>query len=174
MREQGEVGVPENIDIVKIMLVKDANSPYRARPILKSKQVVSIAKKFLAGEDREVFIVMNLDQSKKVNSIHVVAVGSASAAMVDAREVFKTAILSNASTIILIHNHPSGDPNPSNEDSELTCKLFGWGDFLGIKVLDHVIVGDDTYSNCVVFEGKDGKKQILWTTGNFEDNEGAN
>jgi DNA repair protein RadC len=171
MKKSSSIKIPENIDIVKVMLIKDMNSPYRARPIGKSQQVASIAKNFLAGEDREVFIAINLDRSHKVNSIHVVSVGSGSAAVVEPKEVFKTAILSNASSVILAHNHPSGNSEPSDLDKQMTCKLFGWGDFLEIKVLDHIIIGDDKYSSCDKFEGKDGKKQILWTTQNFEDNQ---
>lgn len=172
-KKSSSIEIPESIDIVKVMLVRDANSPYRTRSIQNSKQLVSIAKNFLADQDREVFIVFNLDESLKINSIHVVAVGSTSANIIHPREVFKTAILSNASRIILAHNHPSGNPTPSGNDEEITCELFGIGDFLRIKVLDHIIIGDSEYSCCEVFEEKDGKKKIYWKTKSFEDDVGV-
>jgi DNA repair protein RadC len=75
--------------------------------------------------------------------MHIVSVGTLSGAFVHPREVFKAAILGNAAAIILFHNHPSGDPDPSREDRELTLRLIQAGRILGIDVLDHVILGDE-------------------------------
>jgi DNA repair protein RadC len=75
----------------------------------------------------------------------VVAIGSLTAALVHAREVFKPAVLANAAAVILAHNHPSGDPEPSREDRELTERLVKAGRLLGITVLDHVIVGEERF-----------------------------
>ena len=154
----------ENVDIVRVLLVKDSDSNYRKLPVKRSDDAVSAANKFLAGEDREVFIVINLDRSLKINSIHVVAIGSMAAAIIHPREVFKTAILSNTSSIVLAHNHPSGNPAPSDEDKRITEQLFECGDLLGIKVEDHIIIGDDEYSHCerIAWNGKKGK--IAWLT----------
>jgi DNA repair protein RadC len=74
-----------------------------------------------------------------------VAIGSLSAAVVHPREVFKPAILANAAAVIVAHNHPSGDPEPSQEDKLLTRKLVLAGEALGIQVLDHVILGYERY-----------------------------
>jgi DNA repair protein RadC len=71
-----------------------------------------------------------------------VSVGDLSSALVHPREVFKPAILSNAASVILAHNHPSGDPQPSPEDCAVTRRLQEAGQILGIEVLDHVIIGD--------------------------------
>lgn len=158
----------EGIYIVKVLLVKDSGSLYRKQPIKRPQSAASVAKKFLAGEDREVFITLNLDQSLKINSIHVVSVGSPGAAIVEPREVFKTAILSNARSIVLAHNHPSGNPDPSDEDKRITCRLFQCGDELGIKVEDHIIIGDGEYSHCERFTGN-GKEEILWEKDKFKD-----
>ncbi len=170
---QSEISSPkekklENLDIVKVMLVRDSDSHYREQPMIKPKDAVSVAKKFLAGEDREVFIIINLDHSLRVNSIHVVSIGSADMTLVHPREVFKAAILSNASRVILAHNHPSGNPEPSDDDNQITCRLFQCGDLLGIEVLDHIIIGDGRYSHCMKISGKDKKKKIVWLKDKIE------
>ena len=81
----------------------------------------------------------------------VVSVGTLNSSLVYPREVFKTAVKESSNTVILVHNHPSGDPTPSDEDEVITEKLIRAGDLLGIKVLDHVIVRRDGHYS---FEGK--------------------
>jgi len=77
---------------------------------------------------------------------HLVSLGTVSSALVHPREVFRALILSSASTTILAHNHPSGDPTPSSEDVRITRQLVSAGEIMGIKVLDHVIIGDAALS----------------------------
>lgn len=164
----------KSIDIVKVMLIKDANSPFRIKGLKRPDDAASVARKFLANEDREMFIVINLDSSKKINSIHVVAVGTVNAAIIHPREVFKAAILSNASDIILAHNHPSGNPEPSGEDTQITSMLIESGRLLGIKVLDHIIVGDGKYSSLSKSGQENDKKETFWITNNsFKDDQVA-
>lgn len=91
--------------------------------------------------DREHFICLYLNRKGHVNAANVVSVGGLSSSIVHAREVFKVAIISSAASVVLVHNHPSGDPAPSREDIEITGKLVEAGSLLGIEVLDHVIVG---------------------------------
>ncbi|CFX15876.1 RadC-like JAB domain [Syntrophomonas zehnderi OL-4] len=91
--------------------------------------------------DREHFICLYLDRKGHVNAANVVSVGGLSSSIVHAREVFKVAILGSAASVILVHNHPSGDPTPSREDIDITRRMKEAGDLLGIEVLDHVIVG---------------------------------
>ena len=76
--------------------------------------------------------------------MNIVSMGTINASLVTGREVFKSAILSNASYVILLHNHPSGDPQPSSHDFLVTSKLCAGGNILGIDVLDHIIVGGRT------------------------------
>lgn len=97
--------------------------------------------------DRERFSVVLLDGKNRVLGIHIVSVGSLTAALVHPREVFKAAILANAASVILVHNHPSGDPEPSAEDRALTARLRQAGELLGITVLDHVVIGDGSYTS---------------------------
>ena len=78
-----------------------------------------------------------------------VSIGSLNQAIVHSREVFKTACLSNAAAVLLVHNHPTGDPTPSQEDIAITRRLKESGEILGIKVLDHIIVGDDEFLSFV-------------------------
>ena len=98
-------------------------------------------KEKIEGLDREQFIIACLNTKNEPTGISVVAVGSLNKAIVHPREVFKTAILSNAASIIAFHNHPSGDP-PSQQDIQLTNRLYEAGELLGIKLLDHPIIGD--------------------------------
>ena len=91
--------------------------------------------------DREHFKVLLLNTKNAVMKIETVSVGSLNASVVHPRECFKTAIAASANAVIFAHNHPSGDPAPSQEDRDLTRRLVEAGDILGIQVLDHVILG---------------------------------
>lgn len=91
--------------------------------------------------DREHFIALYLNSRSSVIAIEVVSVGTVSASLVHPREVFKGAILFNAATVIVAHNHPSGDPEPSAEDRECTRRLRQAGELLGIPLIDHIVMG---------------------------------
>ena len=94
----------------------------------------------IASSDREVFVVLHLDTRNRVVAHETTSIGSQNASLVHPREVFKAAILKGATSIILAHNHPSGDPAPSKEDIDLTHRLVEAGGLMGIQVLDHIIV----------------------------------
>ena len=94
----------------------------------------------IASADREVFVVLHLDTRNRVVAHETTSIGSQNASLVHPREVFKAAILKGATSIILAHNHPSGDPAPSKEDIDLTHRLAEAGGLMGIQVLDHVVV----------------------------------
>ena len=96
-------------------------------------------------EAKEHFLSLHLDNKNRLLCLDRVSVGSLSASIVHPREVFKSALLSSAAAIILVHNHPSGDTDPSREDLEITKRLKEAGELLGIRVMDHIIVGDDAY-----------------------------
>ncbi len=97
--------------------------------------------------DREQFIIACLNTKNEPTNISVVSVGTLNKAIVHPREVFKTAILSNASSIMAFHNHPSGDTTPSDQDIQLTHRLVEAGELLGIKLLDHLIIGDGSFTS---------------------------
>jgi DNA repair protein RadC len=96
-------------------------------------------------EPVEVFRVLNLDSKNKLLNFQDVSRGSLSTSVVHPREVFWSAVHERAACVICLHNHPSGDPAPSREDRECTARLFNAGRILGIRVLDHVIVGENDY-----------------------------
>ncbi len=97
--------------------------------------------------DREQIRVVTLDIRNGVIGIEIVAIGTLNSCMGHPREIFKNAIVKSAASIIIVHNHPSGDPSPSPEDFALTKRLIEVGKFLGIEVLDHVVIGDGCYSS---------------------------
>lgn len=94
---------------------------------------------------KEHFVVFYLDSRNKENERAIISVGTLNASLVHPREVFELAIQHSARGIILSHNHPSGDPTPSQEDLDMTRTLISAGDILGITVLDHVIVTKDAW-----------------------------
>ena len=97
---------------------------------------------FMMKETKEMFITLHLDGKNRIICMDIVSIGSLNQSIVHPREVFKTALLSNAAAVLLIHQHPTGDPSPSSEDIAITRRLKEAGDLLGIKVLDHIIIGD--------------------------------
>jgi len=94
----------------------------------------------------EYFKILILDTKNNVRSIENISIGSLSSSIVHPREVFKICVKKCASSIILLHNHPSGEPEPSHEDILLTNRLDEAGKILGVKVLDHIIIGDSYFS----------------------------
>lgn len=105
----------------------------------------------LENAERESFYALHLDVRHRIVDIDKVAVGSQSGVEVHPREVFKSALLSGASSLIFVHNHPSGDNQPSRQDEDLTRRLKSIGELVGISVLDHIIVGHDPsggYPSC--------------------------
>lgn len=133
----------------KLMVVKDAGRPEMPKyKVQSSKDIQDIMVKmsnYMSFLDREEFIIIGLDGKNKTMFYHSVSVGCLTSSIVHPREVFKMAIVSNAAALILTHNHPSGDPTPSSEDIEITKRLVEGGNILGIKILDHVIIGENTY-----------------------------
>lgn len=101
---------------------------------------------FLRIEAKEYFFAIHLDGKNRICCVDEVSVGSLNQSIVHPREVFKTALLSSAAAIILLHNHPTGDPTPSREDIEITRRLREVGDIIGIRILDHIIIGDSHVS----------------------------
>ena len=102
--------------------------------------VIRLVGRKLRKESREHFLVLLLNARHEVTGRETVSVGSLNASIVHPREVFRPAVLASAAATVLVHNHPSGDPEPSEEDLAITKRLVQAGDLLGISVLDHVIV----------------------------------
>ena len=139
--------VAKRINIVSIKMVKESSFLYQTRQILSPNDAYEMIKEQLEGLDREQFIIACLNTKNEPTNITVVSVGSLNKANVHPREVFKTAILSNAESIVAFHNHPSGDTTASQQDIQLTHRLVEAGELLGIKLLDHLIIGDGTFTS---------------------------
>jgi DNA repair protein RadC len=115
------------------------DSPYKGS--VKGPEDVLAAWPELPEADREVFGVLLLNARHEATRRVVVSIGSLNASIVHPREVFRPALLYSAASIVLTHNHPSGDPEPSEEDLSITGRLVGAGELLGVGVLDHVVIG---------------------------------
>lgn len=123
-----------------------ASTNTNTRPVINSPAdvnlVVAEEMRFL---DREHFRCLSLTSKNHLLGVDTVSIGSLNSSIVHPREVFKRAIMKSAAAVILVHNHPSGDPLPSKEDKLITKRLFEAGEVLGINVLDHIIIGDKRY-----------------------------
>ena len=128
------------LEVVNIRLVKEP-SLYSEQTLDSPQAVVELMAKELSQYDREVFCILNMKNNGQVINMNLVSVGTINASLVIPREVFKSSILANASAIIGLHNHPSGNVKPSKEDMIVTRKLQKCGQLLGIELLDHIIVG---------------------------------
>lgn len=133
-----------SLDIVGIRLVKD-NTLLSEKRIRTPKDVIEILSNELQFLDREVMMSVNFNNKNQVINAHLVSMGSINASLVDPKNIFKTALLSNASNIMLLHNHPSGDCSPSKEDIEVTEIISKNCKMLGMNLLDHVIIGKNSY-----------------------------
>lgn len=119
----------------------------KIKTIKSSTDVYDYMKDKLRFRKKEHFVIILLDSKNVIISTETISVGDLSSTIVNPREVFKPAIKKSAKSVILIHNHPSGNPDPSMEDYHITKRLKEAGDILDIGVLDHIIIGrDDFYS----------------------------
>ncbi len=108
--------------------------------VRRGKEVFDYVRDDLESLDREHFCILLLNSRNQITGKETVSIGSLDASIVHPREIFKNCIKKSAAAIILVHNHPSGDPSPSHDDLEVTRRLVDAGKLLGIHVLDHVIV----------------------------------
>lgn len=123
-------------------IVREDAPEYLVEKRFTSPQQVFELFKDLRIETKEHFICLHLDGKNRIICMDRVSVGSLNQSIVHPREVLKTAVMSSAAALILVHNHPSGDPTPSREDIEITRRLKEASEIIGIKLLDHIIVGD--------------------------------
>ena len=129
---------------VRTNLEIDGGKEYKPIRLSNSDEVYESFKK-LENCDRERFYSVLLDVKNRVIGVEMVSQGSLEGAPVHPREVYKTALLASAASVIFVHSHPSGDPEPSVSDREVTKTLKEAGELMGIEVLDHVIIGRDKY-----------------------------
>jgi DNA repair protein RadC len=123
-----------------------AAQPAETRPVINCPDdVVKLMMEEMRGLDREHFRALLLNSKNQVLYADRIAVGTLSQSSVHPRELFKNAVKRNAAAVILVHNHPSGDPTPSRQDLDVTKRLARAGEIIGISVLDHVVIGDNNF-----------------------------
>ena len=127
------------------MYLQEVQSVVSATPIRNTWDAARLLQQQFADADREYFISVNLDAQGRPISYHVAGIGSICAVHFAIANVFKVALLQNAASIIVCHNHPGGTAKPSTEDIEATETLVQVGEMLGIKVLDHFIITPTDY-----------------------------
>lgn len=129
----------------QVKLVRDGSLPSDRRTIRTPEDAYAILEPYFSELPSEHFLAVFLTTKNGILGISCISSGSLNASIVHPRELFQRAILANSASIILSHNHPSGDPTPSPEDVSLTRKLCEAGKILDIIVLDHVIIGDNRF-----------------------------
>ena len=137
--------IPEHLPIYGVKLVRTGTIAIgeQQRPRMNGPaEVAALLWRYFRDADREHFAALLLDTKNQLIGVTTISVGDLSSALVHPREVFKAAILANAASILLAHNHPSGDPTPSPEDVAVSRRLHEAGEILGIALLDHVVIGD--------------------------------
>ena len=129
--------------------------------ITEPAHAYELVKDELGNSDRERFVSILLTTRNTVIGVETVSVGTLSNCLISARELLKSALLVNAHGIILVHNHPSGDLNPSEEDLTSTKRIVQAGDIMGIEVLDHLIIGRNAFTSLKALGVLRGKGKSL-------------
>jgi len=119
------------------------------KTIVSPSDIADIFIPLLRDEVKEKFIVISLNSANKIIRYNIISVGNLTSSVVHPREVYKVAIENNSASIILMHNHPSGNPEPSGEDIQITKKLVEAGKILDISVFDHIVIGGNKYTSFV-------------------------
>ncbi|MFV0343213.1 MAG: JAB domain-containing protein [Anaerocolumna sp.] len=146
------------IRLVTTKIFKEKSILFDLKKVNTPTLAAELVRKLYENIDREMLVAMSLDSKCNPLLIEVVALGNVNTCIVSPREVFKSAIISNAVHILVFHNHVSGDCAPSKEDISVTKRLIDVGNILGIPVLDHIVVGEENYfslreENIVSFDG---------------------
>jgi DNA repair protein RadC len=126
----------------RVSLVRERNLTSHTPVFRCSQDVYRFIKQLFNDADREQLIVLMLDTKNTLIGTNVVSIGTLAASPVSASNLFKAAILTNSAQILVVHNHPSGIPDPSYEDQQVTAKIKEAGKILDIQLIDHIIVGE--------------------------------
>lgn len=133
----------------RVSTVKDGEAEY-SKHVSNSTDTTDLIKALIGDEVHEVLIVLHLNTKNKIVGYNEASRGGIAGSSVTPADVFRAALLSGASKIIVAHNHPSGEPQPSAEDIAFTKRIRHAGEILGVKLLDHVIIGDE--SSCSLLD----------------------
>jgi len=128
----------------RVNLIRESDDASEWNPLSNPKDVFGYIKP-LQDKDREYFVAIFLNAQNIPLGVHLISIGDLTRSIVSPRESFKAAILASACSCVFAHNHPSGNPEPSEADIKITRILKNAGELLGIPVYDHIIVGNDSY-----------------------------
>ncbi|MEX1030009.1 MAG: JAB domain-containing protein [Paenibacillaceae bacterium] len=139
----------KRISLYSLKLVKEKSRLYNVDTVTikQPEDMYTIVSTVLnlQFESVEHFGILALNAKNLVVGLHVLAIGTIDAAIINQREIFKAALLNNASYVIMFHNHPSGDPTPSQDDITVTKQMELAGQIMGIPILDHIIIGESSF-----------------------------
>ena len=133
------------VPLIRLKMIKIRELPSIWEKLNRPDKVAEFAMQLLDGADKEHLLVISISAKCQPLAFEIVSIGSVDSAFVVPREVFKHAIVNNAAGILLVHNHPSGDCKPSEDDLCITERIGKAGDLLGIQVLDYVIIGEGNF-----------------------------
>lgn len=128
------------LDVVRVKLIVDKKI-FSNEPLDSPDAAIKVVGEMIRDEDREFLCAINLDARLRPINLNVISIGSVNQTFAPLTNIFKSGILSNASSIMLMHNHPSGCTDPSNEDDRLTMRVFKMGKLMELPLVDHIIVG---------------------------------
>lgn len=129
-------------EVRSLEVTREGSIDYLPRKVSSPTDAIGLCREFLDDLPIEHMIAISLNTKNEFNNISTISMGTLNSSLAHPREIFKMAIKTNANSIILAHNHPSGDPEPSREDTDLTSRIRKAGELLGITLLDHIIIGD--------------------------------
>lgn len=135
----------KKVSIVHLHMVKENRTLYGMKSFTSPAEAIEVVRPLLDMADREMVLVMSLNTKMEPLAVEVAAVGGVSMCSVDIKNIFKHALLNNASYVICFHNHLSGDPKPSCEDQTITKRIRESGKLLGLPLVDHIIAGESGF-----------------------------
>ena len=139
--------------IIRLQMVREGHSLYGMKNFMNAKDAVEAVSQLFRQLDREMMVVVSLDTKLTPIAAEIVAIGGIDNCMIDVRNIFKHAIICNATSVICFHNHPTGIAEPSKDDITITKRIKEAGDLLGISLLDHIIIGDASYYSILEHNG---------------------
>jgi DNA repair protein RadC len=131
----------------KLQLVRDRTIPFHTRICRSPREAADLFRAYIGDSDREHMVAIFLDTQNRFIGLHTISMGTVGYCIVNPREVFKAALLCNATSLLLAHNHPSGEPAPSQDDIRLTRELQEAAELLDIPVMDHIVIGESGYAS---------------------------
>lgn len=138
---------PVQLSAYRVELVRERSVFFPCRRFDRPGDAAALFRQYVGLPDREHLVAIWLDARRRMSGIHTIAVGGLADANASPREVFKAAIVAGADALVLVHNHPSGDPSPTPEDIAATERLAIVAELIGIPLLDHVVVGDPGHAS---------------------------